>query len=132
MIDRSQQEANPDSQYCGPRPPTHGIKFLQEPWWGIVAVSARSRPNPPLITLPLPFQRTQPFCFQANPRSFAKAPRSGSAPLSSTRPSNRDDYGVLVHEPPRPIAASRPWCHNWQGTRILRDPGKQRRGPRCL
>jgi len=32
MIDRSQQEANPDSQDCRPRPPTHGIKFLQKPW----------------------------------------------------------------------------------------------------
>src|SRR5438477_6213407 len=130
MIDRSQQEANPDSQYCGPRlqhMESSSYKNHGEESWLLVL-----DPVPIRLSLPLPFQRTQPFCFQAIPRSFAKAPRSGSAPLSATRPSNRDDYGVLVHERPLTIATSRPWCNNWQGTRILRDPGKQRRGPRCI
>ena len=97
------------------------------------SIPSQSASFSPTCSLPLPRQKINPFVFKQFHAHLQKLQRSGSAPLSS-RPSSSDDYcvPVMVHEPRRPIAANRPWCNNWQGTRILPHPGKQLRGPRCL
>src|SRR6266478_2474486 len=64
--------------------------------------------------------KTQLFCFQSIPHSLPKTTGGGGTPNVPTSVAIPNPYipTSLLHyflsSPVRPIAANRPWCHNWQ------------------
>src|SRR2546421_12588754 len=99
--------------------------------WSIPSQSASFSPT---CSLNLYLAKNSTLLFSSNSTLICKSSRGVGVPLCRLDRPVATIYcvPVMVHEPRRPIAASRPWCNNWQGTRILPHPGKQLRGPRCL